>query len=266
MIMPLASPRDRMTQVRWGMADFARRFGRSPEGLWLPECAVDRETLATLAACGIAFTILSPHQAARVRALPSGEWVDVQSEVLDVTRAYLCRPGPDLQMAVFFYERAAAREIAFGPLLQSGEHLANRLLGLAGDPAWAEGRLVHVATDGETYGHHHPYGEMALAYAIAMIEDQTGGEFTNYAAFLADYPPTHEVEIHDFTSWSCPHGVERWRADCGCRTRPDWHQRWRALLRDALDWLKGEVDALFEEAGAGVFHDPWAARDAARRR
>ncbi|MGQ0549826.1 MAG: DUF3536 domain-containing protein [Armatimonadota bacterium] len=261
MIMPLASERDKMTQVRWGIADFAHRFRRRPAGMWLPECAVDRATLDVLAACGIAFTILSPHQAARVRALPSGDWIDALPDLLDVTRAYRCTTAPGRQIAVFFYQRAAAREIAFGSLLESGERLANHLLGLAGEGAEAEGRLVHVANDGETYGHHHSYGEMALAYAVATIEAR-GGEFTNYEAFLDDYSPTHEVEVHDFTSWSCAHGVERWRADCGCRTRSDWHQRWRAPLREALDWLKAEADALFEEAGAELFYDPWAARDA----
>ncbi len=261
-IMPLAGRGDKMTQVRWGIADFTRRFGRPPQGMWLPETAVDRETLAVLAECGIEFTVLSPHQAARVRALPAGEWVDVGPEVLDITRAYLCRPAPGLQIALFFYDRAVAREIAFGPLLESGEDFAGRLQSVRPDAEWADDRVVHVANDGETYGHHHRFGEMALAYAIRVLEQRDGVEFTNYAAFLLDHPPTHEVEIWDRTSWSCPHGVERWRSDCGCRTRADWHQRWRAPLREALDWLKREADVLFEDAGEQVFHDPWAARDA----
>ncbi len=261
-IMPLASRRDKMTQVRWGLADFRHRFGRPPEGLWLPETAVDRQTLAVLAECGIGLTILSPHQAARMRAMPSGEWVDVAPDMLDVTRPYLCKPAPGLQIAVFFYERTLAREVAFGELLKNGGAMADRLAGAAAEAAWSDGRLVHVATDGETYGHHHQFGEMALAYAIHVLEGREGSAFTNYAAFLADYPPSHEVEIRDLTSWSCAHGVERWRADCGCRTRSDWHQRWRAPLRAALDWLKEQVDDVFERAGADVFHDPWAARDA----
>ncbi|MBM3470003.1 MAG: DUF3536 domain-containing protein [Armatimonadetes bacterium] len=261
-ILPLASRHDKMTQVRWGIADFTRRFGRPPEGMWLPETAVDREVLAVLAECGIAFTILAPHQAARVRAAPAGEWVDVRPEVLDTTRAYLCRPAAGLRIALFFYDGALSRDIAFGNLLDSGAGLAGRLVGVAADAGWAGGRVVHVATDGETYGHHHRFGEMALAYAAEVLERNGSGRLTNYAAFLADHPPTHEVEIHERTSWSCAHGIERWRADCGCRTRPDWHQRWRAPLRAALDWLKAEADALFEEAGARVFHDPWAARDA----
>ncbi len=261
LILPLASRRDKMTQVRWGIADFTKRFGRPPEGLWLPETAVDLDTLAVLAECGIAFTILAPHQAARVRMAPEGGWVDVQADVLDVARPYLCRPAMGLRIALFFYAGDVAREIAFGPLLTNGEAFADRMQGVAADGDWAGEQLVHVATDGETYGHHHRFGEMALAYAIRALE-QRGGAFTNYATYLADHPPTHEVAIHERTSWSCAHGIERWRADCGCRTKPDWHQRWRAPLRAALDWLKDETDALFEDAGARVFHDPWAARDA----
>jgi alpha-amylase/alpha-mannosidase (GH57 family) len=261
-IMPLAGRRDKMTQVRWGIADFTYRFGRRPQGMWLPETAVDRETLGVLAECGVEFTILSPHQAARVRAMPSGEWVDVTPEVLDITRAYYCHPAPGLRIAIFFYERTLARDLAFGTVLRSGDDLANRLRSVQADGDWADDRLVHIANDGETYGHHHRFGEMALAYAIRLLEQRDDAEFTNYAAFLADHPPTHEVEIWDRTSWSCPHGVERWRSDCGCRTRPDWHQRWRAPLREGLDWLKQEIDGLFEDAGEQVFHDPWAARDA----
>jgi hypothetical protein len=257
-ILPLASPRDRITQVRWGIADFTRRFGRPPEGFWLPETAVDDATLAVLADCGIQFTILAPHQAARVRARAGGDWTEVGPAGPDTTRAYLCRPAPDRAIALFFYDGPLAQAIAFGRLLDSGEGLAGRLLDTAGGPG---DRLIHVATDGETYGHHHRFGEMALAVAIERLGDQAGG-LTTYAAFLAGHPPADEVEIRERTSWSCTHGVERWRADCGCRTRDGWHQRWRTPLREALDWLKGELDALFDAAGRRTLHDPWAARDA----
>jgi alpha-amylase/alpha-mannosidase (GH57 family) len=259
-ILPLAAPRDRLTQVRWGIADFTRRFGRPPEGFWLPETAADNATLAALAECGIKFTLLAPHQAARVRPRGRG-WTDVGPGGPDVTRAYLCRPAPNRAIALFFYNGPIAQAIAFGRLLDSGEGLAGRLLEAAGDPHGSGDRLVHVATDGETYGHHHRFGEMALAVAIDRLESRAGG-LTNYAAFLAGHPPADEVEIRERTSWSCAHGVERWRADCGCRMRGDWHQRWRAPLRDALDWLKDELDALFDGAGAQALHDPWAARDA----
>ncbi|MDR7486577.1 MAG: DUF3536 domain-containing protein, partial [Armatimonadota bacterium] len=258
LILPLASRRDKLTQVRWGIADFTSRYGRPPDGMWLPETAADTETLAVLAECGIGFAILAPHQAARVRLAPAGEWVDVLPHALDTTRPYACRPGPDLRIALFFYDGATSQAIAFDRLLESGEALAGRLLSLAADAELSGDRLVHVATDGETFGHHHRFGEMALAYAVEVLQRRAGAQLTNYATFLADHPPTHEVQIHERTSWSCAHGVERWRADCGCRMRPDWHQRWRAPLRAAVDWLKAEVDALFEADGAQVFHDPWA--------
>ncbi|MDR7422014.1 MAG: DUF3536 domain-containing protein [Armatimonadota bacterium] len=256
-ILPLASPHDRLTQVRWGVADFARRFGRPPDGLWLPETAVDNPTLAALCACGIRFTILAPHQAARVRPLGEGPWTDLGPEGPDVGRAYLCRPAVGCEIVVFFYHGPLSHAIAFGPLLENGEALASRLLEAA---ARSGGGLVHVATDGETYGHHHRFGEMALAVAADRLARE--GRLTNYAAFLAAHPPADEVEIRERTSWSCAHGVERWRADCGCRTRAEWHQRWRAPLREALDWLKAELDALFDGAGARVLHAPWTARDA----
>ncbi|MDR7542848.1 MAG: DUF3536 domain-containing protein [Armatimonadota bacterium] len=261
-ILPLASARDLMTQVRWGIADFRWRFGRAPEGLWLPETAVDLRTLAALAECGIRFTILAPHQAARVRPAAGGKWADAGPGVLDPTRPYLCRVGRGLEIVLFFYEDTVAREIAFGGLLESGEALADRLLGAAGEPGRAGDRLVHVATDGETYGHHHRFGEMALAYAMEVLERRAGGRLTNYAAFLADHPPTDEVQIRERTSWSCAHGVERWRSACGCGAAGHWHLRWRQPFREALEWLKQEIDGHFEEAGERIFHDPWAARDA----
>jgi alpha-amylase/alpha-mannosidase (GH57 family) len=260
LIMPLASRRDKVTQVRWGIADFRHRFGRQPHGMWIAETAVDLETLEVLAEHEIRFTVLAPQQAARVRALPGGEWVDVTRDVLDVTRAYLCRPAPGREIVLLFYDGAVAQEIAFGALLDSGEQLARRLSAIS-EVQLANGRLAHVATDGETYGHHHRFGEMALAYAVEVL-GRNGGRITNYTSFLAEHPPTHEVQIHERTSWSCPHGIERWRSDCGCGRVGGNQQRWRAPLREALDALKVRLDEVFEGRGAGVFHDPWAARDA----
>ncbi len=260
-ILPLAPRQEKMVQVRWGIADFRRRFGRPPEGMWLPETAVDNETLAVLAECGIAYTILAPHQARRVRAAPSGEWVEVRPEVLDTTRAYTCRPAAGLSIALFFYDGPMSRDVAFGGLLESGDEMVGRLLAAASDSEWSGGSLVHIATDGETYGHHRKFGEMALARATSVLDGGGDGEVTNYAAFLADHPPTHEVEINERTSWSCAHGIERWRSDCGCRTRGDWHQRWRGPLRESLEWLREECDALAEEAGPRLLYDPQAARD-----
>jgi alpha-amylase/alpha-mannosidase (GH57 family) len=261
MILPLANVRDQRTQVRWGVRDFEFRFGRKPEGMWLPETAVDIPTLEALAAENIAFTILEPHQAARFRAIGSREWTEANGS-LDPTVAYRCTLPSGRSIAVFFYDGPISRAVAFENLLARGENLANRLTGAFSD-ARKRAQIVNIATDGETYGHHHRFGDMALAYALQYIETQKLASTINYGDFLAKNPPAHEVEIAENTSWSCVHGVERWRSDCGCSTGagPGWNQRWREPLRDALDWLRDQVAAIFEEEGGKLMGDPWAARD-----
>jgi alpha-amylase/alpha-mannosidase (GH57 family) len=259
MIMPLATRRDKVTQVRWGIEDFRSRFGRDPEGLWLPETAVDNESLEVLAEAGVKFTILAPHQAHRVRPLGSDAWEDVGGGI-DPSRAYRWRGPRDLSLAIFFYDGHISRAIAFERLLERAENLVGWLNAAFSDArTWPQ--LVHCATDGETYGHHSRFGEMALAAAVQQIEAEGTATLTNYAAFLEANPPTHEVEIREQTSWSCAHGIERWRSDCGCRTRGDWHQRWRAPLREALDWLRDQIDPFFEARASAHLKDPWAARD-----
>ena len=259
-ILPLCSRRDKVTQVRWGLADFRRRFGRESEGMWLPETAVDRETLEVLADEGVRFTLLAPSQAASVRE-PGGDWRPA-TVALDPRRAYRCEVGSGRSIALFFYDGALSHGIAFGDLLRSGDALAARLL--AGLDHRPSAQLVHAATDGETYGHHHRFGEMALAAACARIRASGDATLTNHAAFLAAHPPGADARIVEGSSWSCAHGVERWRADCGCRAghEPGWNQRWRAPLREALDWLRDVVDPLFEREGGALLTDPWAARDA----
>lgn len=261
-ILPLANPRDKLTQVYWGIRDFVCRFGRLPHGMWLPETAVDTPTLEALATHNIAFTILAPHQAKRVRSLGKIAWEEVNEETLNTRRPYVCRLPSGKQIVLFFYDARLARGVAFEHLLDSGERLVERLVA-AFQPDTDEPQLVHLATDGETYGHHHRFGEMAVAFAIQEIERRGLARVTNYSEYLALHPPQWEVEINESTSWSCAHGIERWRADCGCRTGslPGWTQQWRAPLRTALDWLRAEIDVLFERQ-AGVFlPDPWAARD-----
>ena len=259
LIMPLCTPRDRATQVRWGLADFRHRFGRDAVGMWLPECAVDTATLEALAEAGVAFTILAPHQAARVRA-PGGAWQDVDGA--EPGRGYRCPLPSGRSIELYFYDGPLARAVAFERLLTDGGVLARRLVDGGRDDA----PLRHIATDGETYGHHHRYGDMALAWALASIArgDHPGASLTTYEAFRATHPPTWEVAIRDNTSWSCAHGVERWRSDCGCNSggRPGWRQAWRQPLRAALDRLRGRADALLDGVGATLFHDAWAARDA----
>ena len=246
-IMPLASRRDKITEVRWGIADFRRRFGRGPEGMWLPETAVDPETLDVLAAEGIAFTILAPHQVEQAPADGS---------------AGRYRTSGGRSIALFVYDGAISHDVAFGSLLKDASAWAERLL--APGKRGHERRLVAVATDGETYGHHHKFGEVALAWVLRELERRRDARVENFAAFLARHRPEQEVKLVAPTSWSCAHGVERWRADCGCRMAPErpTQQRWRAPLREALDWLAGELHARFEQEGGALFADPWAARDA----
>ena len=269
-IMPLASERDALTQIRWGIADFKFRFGRMPEGMWLAETAANRATLDLLAREGIKFTILAPNQCARVRKLadaksPAPAWTQTPDASVDPTQPYRVNLDEGRSLAVFFYNGPNSRAIAFEGLLDSGEKFGNRLLQgfhaatQAGDPA----QLSHVATDGESYGHHHKHGEMALSFAMHYIEDNGLARLTNYGEFLAKFPPTWEAEIAEDTSWSCAHGVERWRSDCGCNGgKAGWNQRWRAPLRQALDYLRDATAPLAESLADGLLLDPWNARDA----
>jgi alpha-amylase/alpha-mannosidase (GH57 family) len=259
-ILPLCNRRDKVTQVRWGLADFRHRFGREAHGMWLPETAADRETLEVLAEEGVRFTLLAPSQAAAVRA-PGGEWRP--GAALDPRRAYRWEGSGGRELALFFYDGPISHAVAFDGLLRSGDALATRLL--AGfDETASHPQLVQIATDGETYGHHHRFGEMALAAACARIEAGGVATLTSHAAFLAAHPPTLEARVVEGSSWSCAHGVERWRADCGCRAgrHHGWDQRWRGPLREALDWLRDSVDPLYEARAAALLKDPWAARDA----
>lgn len=262
-IMPLANRRDKYTQVLWGIKDFEHRFGRRPEGMWLPETAVDLETLEIMASLGIRFTILAPYQARRVRRVGSGAWLDVGPGGIDPTVPYLVRlPESGRTISVFFYHADISRAVAFEGLLLNGEHFAKRLIG-AFDAGRNAPQLVHVATDGETYGHHHRHGDMALAYALHYIESNRLARITNYGEFLESHPPELEVEIKENTAWSCAHGVERWRSNCGCNSglHPGWSQAWRSPLRNALNWLRNALAPLYEEQARPLLKDPWAARD-----
>jgi alpha-amylase/alpha-mannosidase (GH57 family) len=262
MILPLANARDRYTQVLWGIRDFESRFGRPPEGMWLSETAADTPTLETLAELGIRFTILSPFQASRVKEIGKRNSRDVNGGQIDPTRPYLVRLPSGRSITVFFYDGPVSRAIAFEALLGSGEALAGRLTSAFNDRRqWDQ--LVHIATDGESYGHHHRHGEMALAFALDHIENNNWAKLTNYGEFLETHPPTHEAQIHEKSAWSCVHGVGRWMNDCGCNSggHPGWNQGWRTPLRMALDWLRDELAPLFESKGKEFLRDPWAARN-----
>ncbi|HET6145614.1 MAG TPA: DUF3536 domain-containing protein [Candidatus Acidoferrales bacterium] len=262
MILPLANYRDKVTQVRWGIQDFEHRFRRKPEGMWLPETAVNMETLSVLADNGIKFTILAPRQAKAIRRRGSRAWEDVSGERIDPSRAYYVQLPSRKKISIFFYDGPISQAVAFEGVLNDGKRFAERLVsGFSELRDWPQ--LVHIATDGESYGHHHHYGEMALSYALQHIEDSNLAQLTNYAQFLNLYPADHLVEIVNDTSWSCAHGIERWRTNCGCNSggHADWNQEWRAPLRFALDWLSEQVAALYEEKTRPLLKDPWRARD-----
>ncbi|NSW85162.1 MAG: DUF3536 domain-containing protein [Syntrophobacteraceae bacterium] len=262
MIMPLANRRDKATQVIWGIRDFSKRFGRPPEGMWLPETAVDIPSLEVLAQQGVSFTILAPHQAARTRPLGGKEWREVQGGHVDPTMPYVCFLPSGRSIKLFFYDGPISRDVAFGGLLANGEAFAARLMGaFSDDRAWPQ--LVHVATDGETYGHHHPMGDMALAYCLELVEKNHPAAITIYSEFLEKHPPTHEVQIVEKSSWSCIHGIERWRENCGCSSgmHSGWSQGWRRPLREAMNRLADRLAPFFEHEAAGFLRDPWEARD-----
>ncbi len=266
-ILPLCNERDRRTQIVWGIAAFRHHFDRRPEAMWLPETACNDATLGALIDAGMRYVILSPHQAARVRPLGGDAWLSVADGTIDprLPYRYFHRDGSGRSLAVFFYDAAAARAIAFESALFSSQTLVDRLEQARG-PA---GTLVHVATDGESYGHHSRFGERSLAYAIEVEAPSRGFRITNYGEFLELHPPESEVEIKpgpdgEGTAWSCEHGVGRWTRDCGCCTggREGWNQGWRAPLRAAFDDLRDRAAQVFEEYGGYLFRDPWAARDA----
>jgi alpha-amylase/alpha-mannosidase (GH57 family) len=275
-IMPLANRRDKLTQIRWGKADFRSRFGREAKGMWLAETAVDYETVACLIEEGIKFIILAPSQAMRCRPIPLDTegnpaknsdqfpWQEVSGSQIDPTRPYRCYlPATELNsrpyLDIFFYDGPISRDMGFGDLLFSSYNFAARLgQAVRGDRYSAQ--LISVATDGETFGHHKHFTEKSLAYAFISEFPRRGWQVTNFAHYLSLHPPTWEVELKSVTAWSCAHGVERWQTDCGCGTE-EGGGKWRKPLRDSLDWLRDRLAEIFENVGEKYFHYPWAARD-----
>jgi alpha-amylase/alpha-mannosidase (GH57 family) len=263
MILPLANTRDKHTQIIWGIRDFEFRFGRKPEGMWLAETAADNETLDVLAQHGIKYTILSPYQASRVRPLDEkSDWQDVNGARVNPSVPYLVKLSEGRSLAVFFYDAPVSQAVAFEKLLVNGERFAGRLMG-AFDNSRDHDQLVHIATDGESYGHHFQYGDMALAFALHEIEKSGQTKLTVYGEFLESHPPTQEAEIHQGSAWSCSHGVGRWKEDCGCCAggHGGWNQKWRAPLRNALDWLRDKLAPIYETKAGEFLKDPWLARD-----
>ena len=273
-IMPLGNDRDKETEVLWGIADFEKRFHRKPEALWLPETAVNTPTLQVLVKYGMHYLILSPFQALRVRPLGSKRWTDVSQGRIDTTQPYRCfikdssgKKLLDQFIDIFFYNGIISKEIAFGDLLKDGKVFCSRF-GQFYQESKGKPQLIHVATDGETYGHHKKFGDMALAYGLDQGFPSLGFEVINYGSFLKRFPPVYEVEIDEGpkgegTSWSCAHEVGRWKEDCGCSTggKPGWNQKWRKPLREALDLLRDELSSVFEREGEKIFQDVWKARN-----
>lgn len=260
-IMPLVSRRDKETEVYWGIKDFEYRFGRKPEGMWLPEMAVDLETLDILALNGIKFTILSQRQAGRIRRSGDTNWTDVKDGKIDSFIPYFISLPSGRKITIFFRNDDLSDEVAFGDLLKNGERFGERLLSMFS--GGGDNRIVTIALDGETFGHHHKFGEIALAYCLFYIESKNEAKLTVLGEYLEKNPPQVEVEIIENSSWSCPHGVDRWRSNCGCMTGefPEFNQEWRSPLRSAMEYLKANVDAIFDDEGSKIFRDPWKARN-----
>ena len=255
-ILPLANSRDKETEILWGRADFKHRFGREPAGMWLPETAVDTDTLEELVRQGIQFVILAPRQAKAIRTPTDHEWKAVHVDSLETGRPYTINLPSGAQIAAFFYAPEPAQGVAFDGWLNNGEDMAHRLSG-------SEGPLVHFATDGESYGHHHRHGEMALAYCIRSLVEHQGIEMTNYAAVLAQGTPVYEAQINEESSWSCSHGVGRWSRNCGCVIDPQraGQQEWRVLLRNAMNDLRDELAEFYVQRMSQHGEEPWSFRN-----
>jgi alpha-amylase/alpha-mannosidase (GH57 family) len=272
-IMPLASDRDKLTQIRWGKADFRSRFGRDPEGMWLAEAAVDYPTLEALVSEGIRFIVLAPSQAERCRLIPTpndpeSEWHEVGGNQIDPTRPYRCylpdnqgdSNGKRRYVDIFFYDGPISRDMGFSDVVYNSGHFAGRV-GAAVRGDHRQSQVISVATDGETFGHHKKGTEKTLAYAFTQEFPRRGWTVTNFAHYLSLNTPTWEVELKPVTAWSCAHGVDRWQDDCGCGGAPGWHLKWRKPLRDSLNWLRDQLVEVYEEQGSKYFSDPWLCRD-----
>jgi len=272
-IMPLASRRDQLTQIRWAKAAFKKSFGRDPEGMWLAETAVNMETIRCLIDEDISFIICSPSQAESVRRLhDSSHWISTNEQPMDTRRPYRLflrdgsGNGDGRYIDIFFFNEPLSKEISFNDILKDANTLGKRIDGCF-TPGSDHDEVTVIATDGETFGHHKPFGDMCLAYFFSRIAPQLSIQPTNFGHYLSLHPPQYEVTLRNAfgegTSWSCAHGVGRWIRDCGCSTggKSGWHQRWRGPLRSALEKLQKRIDTVYETACAEANIDPWELRD-----
>jgi alpha-amylase/alpha-mannosidase (GH57 family) len=246
-ILPLASTRDKRTQIRWGLQDFAQRFGRRAEGLWLAETAIDLETLDTLACEGVEYTVLAPWQAARP---------------IDPTEPYLVRLPEGRGITAFFYNGPLSGGVSFDwDMTSNADNFAAASLPAHLNRAKAErgeDQLITIATDGELYGHHKPWRDQFLAYLVREGARKHGFDVTSLGRYLRTHPARREMTLHVPSAWSCAHGVARWGTGCSCT---DGDSSWKPALRRALDGLAAGLNETFERATSLTLADPWAARD-----
>ncbi len=269
-IMPLSSKRDQLTQIRWAKIFFKNRFGRDPEGIWLGETAINAVTVQCLIEEKIKFVILAPSQVESFRALDSnGQWTSTAQHGIDTRMAYRIYTkdrDPKAYLDAFFFDDGLSREISFGQLLTDAHILGNRIRSCFTENSPTD-QLVTIATDGETFGHHKPFGDMCLAYFFKNVAPELDIIPVNFGYFLAKNPPRYEVILKNAngegTAWSCAHGVGRWARDCGCKTggESSWKQMWRAPLRSALEKLQRKIDTEYEQAFSSYNVDPWMVRD-----
>ncbi len=267
MIMPLANLNDKITQVLWGLADFKHHFGRDSEGIWLPETACNIETVEVLINLGVKYIILDTSQAAFYRKIGSTEWIDVNDGSINPKRPYRCFSAlrQDKYLDIFFYDGPVSKSVAFDDVLVSSENLLNKIFN-AEDKDIKEDQLISVATDGETFGHHKKHAERTLAFFMRSLAPGNALKIVNYGEFLEANPPQYEVKIKpgdngEGTSWSCVHGVKRWKEDCGCGGGGGWVQQWRKPLRETMDWLRDQMIIIYENMGKELFIDVWKARN-----
>ncbi len=261
-ILPLSTVEDARTQILWGLDDFSRRFGRDAKGLWLSETAINKMVIDVLAQEGVEFVILSPWQC---RAIERGgkRMVSLDGKPAPYDRPFILSGEQGGKVTAFFYNPQLAEGISFGHYLRDADQLYGRLKAIKAKDRPA---LIQTATDGEIYGHHEPYGDMALAALAKKVAQGEEFYFTNYSAYLADHPATERATLHDGedgrgTSWSCFHGVSRWYKDCGCHTGGDesWNQKWRTPLRNAFEQLGHAIDGIWEREVAALLPEANAA-------
>jgi alpha-amylase/alpha-mannosidase (GH57 family) len=264
MIMPLANFSDKVTQVKWGLADFKFRFGRNSEGIWLPETACNQETIEVLISEGVGYIILDPGQAGFVRKSDTSEWIDVNTAGIDPQIPYRCFSAINKNkfINIFFYDGPLSKAIAFDDVLFTSQNLLNKI-NQAGAVDTRDANLISASTDGETFGHHKKFTDRTLAHFLTVLAPENNIKIVNYGEYLEKHQPEHDVILRtgEGTSWSCPHGVKRWKEDCGCGSADGLNQKWRKPLRESLDWLRDQLLIIFNQQGSLYLKDVWEARN-----